>query len=183
MTKTQSVGLRLIKSDTGKSLYVVGDTKPIYKQLKALKDLAFEAKWNNKKQAWNIVPKKNKMDSVLAQLRHLFAIQAQQAEQLEEISGSVAWTQPPPKIKAVKAVKAVKAIKPVKPVKPVKAVKPSKSKSIVLSAEAVKAATGASKAAGGMNVADIKIYLKSIGVSIQSSYKRSDLERELKKLI
>lgn len=185
MTTTTVTGgvLRLIKSDTGKSLYIVGDTKPVRGHIKAIKDLAFDAKWNNKKQAWNLVPKKGKMDSVLSQLRDIFELQAQQAEQMPEVSGSVAWVQPPPKVKGkgvkgagTKVSKAAVAAKPVKPTKKVNAAGS-------LPEEAIKAATGASKAAGGMNVGDIKAYLKSIGVSVPSSAKRADLEQELKKLM
>lgn len=98
ITKTVNGGkLRLIKSDTGKSLYLVGDTKPVKDQIKTLQNLAFPPKWNNKKKAWNIVPAKDSMESVLDQLRVLFAIQAQQSEQMPEVSGSVAWVEPPPK--------------------------------------------------------------------------------------
>lgn len=95
VTKTVAGGtLRLIKSDTGMSLYLVGDTKPVKEEIKALRDLAFPPRWNSKKQAWNIVPNKNSMASVIDQLRHLFAVQAQQADQMPEVSGSVAWVQP-----------------------------------------------------------------------------------------
>lgn len=98
ITKTVNGGkLRLIKSDTGKSLYIVGDTKPVKDQIKTLQNLAYPPKWNNKKKAWNIVPAKDSMESVLDQLRVLFAIQAQQSEQMTEVSGSVAWVEPPPK--------------------------------------------------------------------------------------
>jgi hypothetical protein len=118
ITKTVNGGkLRLIKSDTGKSLYLVGDTKPVKDQIKELQNLAFPPKWNNKKKAWNIVPAKDSMESVLDQLRVLFAIQAQQAKQMPEVSGSVAWVEPPPK----KVMPSVPSVPPahVVPVVPV----------------------------------------------------------------
>lgn len=103
------MSIRIIKSESGKSVWVVGEnTKLIKEQLKALDDLAFPAKWNKTKQAWNIVPKKGKVDSVMDQLRDLTSAQAQQAQQMPEISSNVAWVQPPKSAKSVKSKSTLK---------------------------------------------------------------------------
>lgn len=94
--------MNAILSETGKSIYVCGETKQHMNLIKGIKNTAF-CKWNAKKQCWNLVPKKGKMDDVTAQVMSLIGGPIKQAHQVPEVSANVAWVEPPPKPKSVQA--------------------------------------------------------------------------------
>jgi hypothetical protein len=96
----------IIKSETGKSIYVCGEgTKNIKDIIKSLPDTMFPPKWVVTKKCWNVVPKKNKYNDVLDHIQGLTGSQIHQHHQKPDISKNVTFdfqALPKPSLKSLK---------------------------------------------------------------------------------
>lgn len=86
------MSIRAALSETGKSIFVWGDTKPVMDIIKGLPNLLFKPKWIPSKAAWNLIPKKEMFEQVKSDLLSLGISRIQGSEQATDITKKSLWT-------------------------------------------------------------------------------------------